>query len=218
MRESDDGEKDEMYVATSESGLTCVCDKSWAGGRRGAQGPLRIKWGHRCSRPPSYNSTISQVQVYGQTIAPSMWCGAAAWTKDQAASRTFNCAHHLPFGLQSSLLYHSVSFLLLQVLFLFEAADVPGVTRPPITFPLPSAQFLYLLPIQGHMPAGGVGPLSWAPQKTWLEKTLARECDTWGRWHVSRDTSRHSRASLHLPHCHAKSPSQRSFPLQWTAF
>ena len=35
-----------------------------------AQGPLRIKWGHRCSRPPSYNSTISQVQVYGQTIAP----------------------------------------------------------------------------------------------------------------------------------------------------
>ena len=70
MRESDDGEKDEMYVATSESGLTCVCDKSWAGGRRGAQGPLRIKWGHRCSRPPSYNSTISQVQVYRQTIAP----------------------------------------------------------------------------------------------------------------------------------------------------
>ena len=43
MREADDGEKDEMYVATSESGLTCVCDKSWAGGRRGAQGPLRIK-------------------------------------------------------------------------------------------------------------------------------------------------------------------------------
>ena len=37
------GEKEEMYVA-SESDLTCVCDKSWAGGRRGAQGPLlRIK-------------------------------------------------------------------------------------------------------------------------------------------------------------------------------
>ena len=38
----DAGEKEEMYVA-SESDSTCVCDKSWAGGRRGAQGPLRIK-------------------------------------------------------------------------------------------------------------------------------------------------------------------------------
>ena len=37
------GKKEEMYVA-SESEVTCVCDKSWAGGRRGAaQGPLRIK-------------------------------------------------------------------------------------------------------------------------------------------------------------------------------
>ena len=89
-----------MYVA-SESDSTCVCDKSWAGGRRGAQGPLRIKWGHRCSRPPTYNSTISQVpnnccSMY-QTIVPwtsSMW-QAAAWAKDQPASRTFNCAPHL---------------------------------------------------------------------------------------------------------------------------
>ena len=37
------GKKEAMYVA-SESEVTCVCDKSWAGGRRGAaQGPLRIK-------------------------------------------------------------------------------------------------------------------------------------------------------------------------------
>ena len=199
-----------MYVA-SESDSTCVCDKSWAGGRRGAQGPLRIKWGHRCSRPPTYNSTISQVpnnccSMY-QTIVPwtsSMW-QAAAWAKDQPASRTFNCAAHLLPARPTTLLLLYCLFLLLQVLFLYQSTDVPGVTRPPITFA--AAQFLYLLPIQGHAPGGGRYFVSQTPPKTWLEKTLAFECDTWERWHVSRDMSANSRASLNL------APLSRQIPI-----
>ena len=89
---------------------------------------------------------------YYQTIAPWTWsmCQAAARAKDQAASRTFNCAPHLLPHLQS-LLY--CLFWYCKSYFLCSRTDVPGVTRPPITFP--AAQFLYLLPIQGHTPGGG---------------------------------------------------------------
>ena len=45
-----------MYVATSESGLTCVCDKSWAGGRRG-QGSRAASYK---VRPPLFTATFLQ--------------------------------------------------------------------------------------------------------------------------------------------------------------
>ena len=99
-----------------------------------------------------YNKSSLQRMFYYQTIAPWTWsmCQAAARAKDQAASRTFNCAPHLLPHLQS-LLY--CLFWYCKSYFLCSRTDVPGVTRPPITFP--AAQFLYLLPIQGHTPGGG---------------------------------------------------------------
>ena len=70
MRESDDGEKDEMYVATSESGLTCVCDKSWAGGRRG-QGSRAASYK---VRPPLFTATFLQFYNKSSPSVPADNC------------------------------------------------------------------------------------------------------------------------------------------------
>ena len=51
-----------MYVATSESGLTCVCDKSWAGGRRG-QGSRAASYK---VRPPLFTATF--LQFYNKSV------------------------------------------------------------------------------------------------------------------------------------------------------
>lgn len=118
-----------------------------------------------------------------------MW-EAAAWAKDRQhlgplTALTTCCSTYSRYFTFTSVCYCKSYF----------CSNTRMCNKAAHHFPSSAAQFLSLLPIQGHTRGGGRYFVSTSP-KTWLEKTLAFECETWGWWHVSRDMSR---ASLHLP-------------------
>ena len=159
MRESDDGEKDEMYVATSESGLTCVCDKSWAGGRRG-QGSRAASYK---VRPPLFTATF--LQFYNKS-SPSVRADNCAPVCGAGQLLGPRIRQHLgPLtALTTCCSTYSRYFTFVCYCKSYFCSNTRMCNKAAHHFPSSAAQFLSLLPIQGHTRGGGRYFVSTSPK------------------------------------------------------